>query len=402
MAKKRTKKRVINFDFLQHEAAGGVILCIAAILALIIANSPFGTEYDHLLHTPITLGIPPAGLTKSALHWINDGLMVVFFFLVGLEIKRELLVGALKSAKTAALPAIAAAGGMAVPAIIYATINWDDPIALHGWAIPAATDIAFAMGVLAVLGSRVPVALKVFLLALAIIDDLGAILIIAFFYSSGLSFIALGLAALGSLVLFALNRQHVTHTWPYLLVGAFVWVCVLESGVHATLAGVITALAIPLAAGSPEREGPLEKLEHAIGPWVSFAILPIFAFGNAGVSLAGISLADLTASVPLGIALGLLIGKPLGIYTFSIAAIRSGLASMPEGANKKQLFGASVLAGIGFTMSLFIGILAFRDPAMGNHVRLGVLSGSLLSAILGYIVLTLVTKPVPKNGNQTQ
>ncbi|MCB1483387.1 MAG: Na+/H+ antiporter NhaA [Hyphomicrobiaceae bacterium] len=402
LAKKRKKKRVLNFDFLQHEAAGGVILCIAAILALIVANSPFGTEYDHLLHTPITIGIPPAGLTKSALHWINDGLMVIFFFLVGLEIKRELLVGALKSAKTAALPAIAAAGGMAVPAIIYATINWNDPIALHGWAIPAATDIAFAMGVLAVLGSRVPVALKVFLLALAIIDDLGAILIIAFFYTSDLSFIALGLAAFGSLVLFALNRQHVTHIWPYLLVGAFVWVCVLESGVHATLAGVITALAIPLAAGSPEREGPLEKLEHAIGPWVSFAILPIFAFGNAGVSLAGISLADLTASVPLGIALGLLIGKPLGIYTFSLAAIRSGLASMPEGANKKQLFGASVLAGIGFTMSLFIGILAFKDPAMGNHVRLGVLSGSLLSAILGYILLTLVTEPVPKNGNQTQ
>jgi len=402
LVKKKKKTRVINFDFLQHEAAGGIILGIAAVLALIVANSPFGPGYDHLLHTPITLGIPPAALTKSALHWINDGLMVVFFFLVGLEIKRELMVGALKSAKTAALPAIAAAGGMAAPAVIYATINWDDPIALHGWAIPAATDIAFAMGVLAVLGSRVPAALKVFLLALAIIDDLGAIIIIALFYTSELSFAALGLAGAGTLVLFALNRQNITRIWPYLLAGAFVWLCVLQSGVHATLAGVVTALAIPLAAGSPEREGPLEKLEHAIGPWVSFAILPVFAFGNAGVSLAGLSVGDLTAPVPLGIALGLLIGKPLGIYTSSRVAIRSGLASMPEGASKKQLFGASVLAGIGFTMSLFIGILAFKDPAMGNYVRLGVLSGSLTSAILGYAILKIVTKPVPRSDSQVQ
>jgi len=400
--KQERRTRVINFDFLQHEAAGGVVLCVAAILALIVANSPLGPAYDRLLHAPVTLGFPPAGLTKSALHWINDGLMAVFFFLVGLEIKRELTVGALKSAKTAALPVIAAGGGMVVPALIYVTINWNDPIALSGWAIPAATDIAFAMGVLAVLGSRVPVALKVFLLALAIIDDLGAILIIAFFYSSELSLTALALAATGTLVLFALNRQRIDRIWPYILVGLFCWVCVLESGVHATLAGVITAFAIPLEAGTPEREGPLERLEHAIGPWVSFAILPIFAFSNAGVPLAGLSISDLTATVPLGIALGLLIGKPVGIYAFARAAVRAGLANMPAGANDKQLFGASVLGGIGFTMSLFIGILAFPDPAMAKFVRLGVLSGSLVAAILGYIILLLVTAPVPAPGQQSQ
>lgn len=381
------KRRLVSFDFLQHDAAGGIILCIAAVLALLVANSPLGPAYDHLLHSYVTLGLAPASLTKSLLHWINDGLMAVFFFLVGLEIKRELMVGALSSAKTAALPAIAALGGMIAPAMIYAAINWDNPQALRGWAIPAATDIAFAMGVLAVLGSRVPAALKVFLLALAIIDDLGAILIIAFFYTSKLSLAALGLAALGTLVLFAMNRQHVTRIWPYILVGLFVWVCVLESGVHATLAGVITALCIPLAAGSADHEGPLERLEHAIGPYVSFAILPIFAFANAGVSLKGISLADLAAPIPLGIALGLIIGKPLGIYTFSRAAVASGVAAMPEDTTWMQLFGASVLAGIGFTMSLFIGILAFADPALATYVRLGVLTGSLFSALAGYLIL---------------
>lgn len=394
LAKKRKKfrPRTIVFNFLQHEAAGGIILCFAAMLALIVANSPLSVHYDHLLHTDLTLGIAPASLTKSLLHWINDGLMVVFFFLVGLEIKRELKVGALKSAKTAALPAIAAVGGMAVPAIIYAAFNWNDPAALHGWAIPAATDIAFAMGVIAVLGSRVPFALKVFLLALAIIDDLGAILIIAFFYTSDLSLVALGLAGLGALVLFAMNQQKIDRIWPYLLVGFFVWVCVLKSGVHATLAGVITALAIPLECGIPNQKGPLERLEHAIGPWVSFLILPIFAFANAGVSLAGLSMAELMSPVPLGIALGLLIGKPLGIYIFSIVAIGAGFAQMPSNTTRAQLFGASVLAGIGFTMSLFIGILAFTDPAMAKDVRLGVLSGSLIAATLGYIVLMMATR----------
>lgn len=379
------------FQFLQHEAAGGVILCVAAILALIVANSPMASTYDHLLHLPVTLGIAPLSLTKTLLHWINDGLMAIFFFLVGLEIKREMMVGALNSIKTAALPAITALGGMIVPAAIYAWINWGDQLAMRGWAIPTATDIAFAVGVLAVLGSRVPASLKIFLLALAIIDDLGAIIVIAVFYTANLSLSALGFAALGTLGLVALNRMHVARIWPYIIVGLVVWLAVLKSGVHATLAGVITALSIPLAAGRHGQEGPLEKLEHAIGPWVSFAILPIFAFANAGVSLKGLSLADLAAPIPLGIALGLILGKPIGIYLFGRAAIASGLAAMPDGATRMQLFGVSVLAGIGFTMSLFIGILAFPDPAMAAYVRLGVLSGSLVAAVAGYLILLRAT-----------
>lgn len=389
MAKKDThKKSFAVFKFLEHEAAGGIILCLAAALALIVANSPLAHDYEHALHVPVTLGVPPVSLTQSLLHWINDGLMVVFFFLVGLEIKREIMVGALKSMKTATLPAIAALGGMIVPAVIYAAINWGDSLAMRGWAIPTATDIAFAVGVMAVLGSRIPSALKIFLLALAIIDDLGAILVIAIFYTADLSFAALALAGSGALALFTLNRMHVTQIWPYIVTGLFVWLCVLQSGVHATLAGVVTALSIPLAAGPDEtREGPLEKLEHAIGPYVSFIILPVFAFGNAGVSLKGISLADLAAPIPLGIALGLIIGKPLGIYVFARTAISAGLSSMPDDTTRMQLFGASVLAGIGFTMSLFIGILAFADPALGTYVRLGVLTGSIVSAVAGYLIL---------------
>ncbi len=376
-----------EFKFLQHEAAGGVILFIAAVLALAVANSPIAPLYNTLLETRVTAGSAPLVLTKTVLHWINDGLMAIFFFLIGLEIKREFLAGALSSAKSAALPAIAALGGMLVPAGIYAAINWDNPVTLRGWAIPAATDIAFAVGVLALLGKSIPAALKVFVLALAIIDDLGAIIVIALFYATDLSYTAIGLAAVGALLLFALNRQNVPYVWAYLFVGLFVWVCVLKSGVHATLAGVVTALAIPLAAGKAGHEGPLEKLEHALGPWVSFGILPLFAFANAGVSLAGVSAADLTAPVPLGIALGLFLGKPLGIYAFARTAISSGIAAMPQGTTQMQLFGASALAGIGFTMSLFIGMLAFTDPAFSSHVRLGVLTGSILSGLAGYGIL---------------
>lgn len=378
---------MVDFKFLEHEAAGGIILCLAAILALAVANSPFAAHYDQFLHLRLTLGLSPLSLTKSLGHWINDGLMAVFFFLVGLEIKRELMVGALSSAKTAALPIFAAIGGMAVPALIYAVINWDNPVALQGWAIPAATDIAFAIGVMALLGNRVPTALKVFLLALAIIDDLGAIIVIAIFYTSELSVLALFLASMGTLVLFAMNKRDVTSIPLYILVGLFVWVCVLKSGVHATLAGVVTALSIPLAAGKQGEEGPLETLEHAIGPWVSFGILPIFAFANAGVSLTGVTLAHFAAPIPLGITLGLVLGKPLGIYGLARIAISSGLASSPKGASRMQLFGASVLAGIGFTMSLFIGMLAFDDPALVTHVRLGVLAGSFVAAVTGYLIL---------------
>jgi NhaA family Na+:H+ antiporter len=371
-----------------REAAAGLTLLAAAVLALIVANSPLRESYESLLSTRVTIGLPPLAMSKTLLHWINDGLMVVFFFVVGLEIKREVLRGALSNRKTASLPVIAAFGGMAVPAMIYASINWDNAIALRGWAIPAATDIAFAVGILALLGPRVPPALKVFLLAFAIIDDLGAILIIAFFFTSDLSLSALTLALFGVALLALLNRSNVMHVWPYLLVGAFVWVCVLKSGVHATLAGVATALAVPLTGVKKGQEGPLESLENRLDFWVSFFILPVFAFANAGVSLAGISAAEVLSPIPLGIALGLLIGKPLGIYACARAAIRSGVGAMPAGASQVQLFGTAILGGIGFTMSLFIGMLAFPEPLEGAEVRLGVLTGSLLSAVVGYLVLS--------------
>jgi NhaA family Na+:H+ antiporter len=358
----------------------------AAVLALITANSSFNDAYERVLALPLSIGITPFVLSKSLLHWINDALMVIFFFVVGLEIKREILRGALSNRKAALLPVIAALGGMIAPALIYSAINWDNNIALRGWAIPAATDIAFVVGVLAVLGSRVPQSLKVFLLALAIIDDLGAILIIAFFYTGDLSLSALALAFAGIAVLALLNYLDVMRVWAYALVGAFVWLCVLKSGVHATLAGVATALAVPLT-DIRGREGPLENLEHRLAPWVSFVILPIFAFANAGISFSGISVRDFTSPISLGIALGLMIGKPLGIYSFARAAIRSGAGERPGGATEMQLFGTAILGGIGFTMSLFIGMLAFPDPQTSAHVKLGVLTGSLVSAILGYIVL---------------
>jgi len=380
-----------------REAAAGLTLLAAAVLALLVANSPLRVAYEHLLAMPLSLGKTPAVLSKPLLLWINDGLMAVFFLLVGLEIKRELLRGALSSRKTALLPLIAALGGMVVPAMIYSAINWDNDVALRGWAIPAATDIAFAVSVLAVLGSRVPQSLKVFLLALAIIDDLGAILIIAFFYTSDLSLSALALAFSGGAILALLNHRGVMRVWPYILVGAFVWLCVLKSGVHATLAGVATALAIPLT-DEKGREGPLENLERRLDPWVSFLILPIFAFANAGVSFAGISAKEFVSPIPLGIALGLIIGKPLGIYGFARAAIQSGAGAAPFGATKMQLFGTALLGGIGFTMSLFIGMLAFPDSQASADVRLGVLAGSLVSATLGYIVLSSTHRRRLKKG----
>ena len=380
------RKPTVDFNFLPPEAAC-IVLLAAAILALLVSNSPLSARYDALLHSHLTVGVAPLALSKTLLHWINDGLMAIFFFLVGLEIKREFLAGALASRKSAALPLIAAVGGMVVPALIYVIVNWDNSIALAGWAIPAATDIAFALGVMAVLGSRVPPALKIFLLALAIIDDLGAILIIAIFYTSDLSINALMLALAGIAFLAYLNSARVGAIWPYVLTGLFVWVCVLQSGVHATLAGVATALAIPLKAGSEGHEGPLEKLEHRLSPWVSFGVLPIFAFANAGVSLTGVTPAQLFDTVPLGIILGLLIGKPIGIYGFSRAAIAAGVAQMPARTSRAQLFGAAILGGIGFTMSLFIGMLAFSDPALATELRLGVLTGSILAAVAGYLVL---------------
>ena len=390
MAAGKSRRFKGALDFAQHEASGGVMLLAAALFALFLANSPLAYLYGALLDTPVSVKVGALALDKNLLHWINDGLMAIFFFHVGLEIKRELLVGELSTPKQAALPLIGAMGGMIVPALIYLGINANDPHALAGWAIPTATDIAFAVGVLALVGSRVPPALKVFLLALAIIDDIGAIVIIAVFYTSKLSLTALALASFGVAILASLNSRGVTRIAPYVLTGLFIWVCVLKSGVHATLAGVVTALAVPLSGdGSRDANGhsPAAQLQESLHPWVNFGVLPAFAFANAGVSLAGLTIAKLVSSVPLGIALGLFIGKPIGVFSFSWAAIKLGLGSKPEGTGWVQLLGAGILAGIGFTMSLFIGMLAFPEPQYAADIRIGVLSGSILSAVLGYMIL---------------
>lgn len=371
--------------FLKSEAAGGVLLMVSAALALIIANSPVAPLYFA------ALGSYVAGL--SILHWINDALMAVFFLLVGLEIKREFLEGQLSSWSRRALPGIAALGGMVVPALIYLALTRGDPVAMRGWAIPAATDIAFALGVLALLGSRVPVSLKIFLTALAIIDDLGAVVIIALFYTSNLSLPMLGLAGACIVGLLVLNRLHVTKLWAYLALGGLLWFFVLKSGVHATLAGVALALTIPIGDGSDSDEpehSPLHTLEHWLHPYVAFLIVPIFGFANAGVSFAGMTPASALAPVPLGIALGLFVGKQIGVFGFSWLAVKAGLAAMPAQANYAQLYGVALLCGIGFTMSLFIGALAFPGhPELGDVTKIGVLLGSVVSALLGAAVLRL-------------
>lgn len=382
--------------FIQHEAAAGVLLLLAAILALALENTAARWIYDSLLSTQVTIAVGALKLDKPLLLWINDGLMAVFFFLVGLEIKRELLIGELSTMQQAALPAVAAIGGMVVPALIYVAFNLTSPETLGGWAIPAATDIAFALGVLALLGPRVPAVLKVFLLALAIIDDLGAIIIIAVFFTYELSVLALALAGIGVVVLLALNLANVTRIAAYVLVGLFIWVCVLKSGVHATLAGVVTAFAVPLRSkGGDTHDGPLESLEESLHPWVTYLILPAFAFANAGVSLAGLAIGKLFGPLPLGIAMGLFLGKPIGILGATWLAWRSGIAQLPPGTNWSQLAGIAWLGGIGFTMSLFIGSLAFPDPVHSGYIRIGVLGGSILSAIAGFVVLARALPPQP-------
>lgn len=378
---------------LHHEAAGGVLLMLAAAAALILDNSPLNWLYDAILNTPVAVQIGTLAIDKPLLLWINDGLMAVFFFLVGLEIKRELLEGRLATWDQAALPAVAALGGMAVPALIYVAFNAGDPVALTGWAIPAATDIAFALGVLALLGKRVPVSLKVFLLALAIIDDLGAIIIIAVFFTADVSLISLAIAGVSIAALIGLNLMGVRRIAPYVLIGILMWVCVLKSGVHATLAGVIVALTIPLRVPEGAQSSPLHQLEHALYPWVAFFIMPVFAFANAGVYLVGISVASLLAPIPLGISLGLFVGKPLGIFGFAWLATRLRICRLPDGVSWMQIFGAAMLAGIGFTMSLFIGALAFPDPSYATAVRLGVLSGSIASGLAGYAILRYFAEP---------
>lgn len=367
-------------DFFKMESAGGVLLVIAAAIAMMVANSPLNDVYQGALHSYLF------GMSLS--HWINDGLMAVFFLLIGLEVKRELIEGALRSRETAIFPAIAAVGGMLAPALIYVLFNINDPQAIQGWAIPAATDIAFALGIMALLGSRVPISLKVYLLALAIIDDLGVVIIIALFYSSDLSTVALSIGFLMTALLFILNALNVTRLTPYIIVGAILWAAVLKSGVHATLAGVVIGFAIPLK-GVKDGKSPLKTMEHGLHKYVAFGILPLFAFANAGISLQGVSLSGLTSVLPLGVALGLVVGKPLGVFSFSWAAVKMGIAKLPEGVNFVHIFAVSVLCGIGFTMSIFISSLAFgsANPEYDTYARLGILMGSTTAAVLGYLLL---------------
>ena len=379
-------------DFLRLESASGILLVIAAVLAMIIENSPLESLYEALLGTPVAIRIGEFEIAKPLLLWINDGLMAIFFFLIGLEVKREALRGELSDPSKVALPIIGAIGGMAVPAIIYSVINWGDNIAMKGWAIPSATDIAFALGVLSLLGDRVPNSLKVFLLTLAIVDDLGAIIIIAIFYTANLSVLSLTVASVCIVILFFLNRRGVLSIAPYMIVGLVLWASVLKSGVHATLAGVILGLFIPLQKSSEYNTSPLEKLEHDLHPSVAFFILPVFAFANTGISLEGISLDSILAPVPLGIAAGLFLGNQLGVFGLSWIAVKLGLAKLPGDVKWIQLYGVAMLCGIGFTMSLFISSLAFEQTPDQYIIedRLGILLGSLLSAGLGYMLLNMV------------
>jgi len=378
--------------FFSNEASGGIILIIAAALAMLLANmgSTSGL-YHSFLETPVQLKVGALEINKNMLLWINDALMAVFFLLIGLEVKRELIVGSLASRREAIFPVIAALGGMVVPALVYLAFNFQDPITREGWAIPAATDIAFALGVLALLGSRVPASLKIFLMALAIIDDLGAIVIIALFYTSDLSLLSLGVAAAAIVALAILNLTGVRRTGIYILVGVILWTAVLKSGVHATLAGVIVGFFIPLK--EQNGKSPAVQLEHVLHPWVAYLILPLFAFANAGVSLQGVTIEGLTSLLPLGIIAGLFIGKPLGISLFCWLALKMKWATLPAGTTFKQIMAVGVLCGIGFTMSIFIASLAFGDvdPALINWAKLGILIGSVLSAVVGYGLLRMRT-----------
>ncbi|MDD1138688.1 Na+/H+ antiporter NhaA [Pseudomonas sp. TNT2022 ID233] len=373
--------------FFQLEAASGLLLIAAAILALIINNSPLSWLYTGLLDTPVVAQIGALKIAKPLLLWINDGLMALFFLLIGLEVKREVLDGQLSKPSQIVLPGAAAIGGMLVPALIYWFLNRDNPAALDGWAIPTATDIAFALGVLALLGKRVPVSLKLFLMTLAIIDDLGAIVIIAIFYSGELSTLSLGLAAACIAALVAMNRLGVVKLGPYMIIGLILWVCVLKSGVHATLAGVTLAFCIPLRTKNAE-PSPLLTLEHALHPWVAYGILPLFAFANAGLSLTGVTAESFTHHVPMGIAVGLLLGKTIGVFGLTWLAVKTGIAALPQGANWGQVLGVAILCGIGFTMSLFVGSLAFVPGASeyAGMDRMGILTGSVFAALIGYAV----------------
>jgi NhaA family Na+:H+ antiporter len=378
-------------SFLQLESAGGIILMAAAALALIAANSPLSVYYDLFIETPVEVRIGAFEIAKPLLLWVNDGLMAVFFFLVGLEVKREILEGELSRPANVMLPAIGAVGGIVAPVGIYIFFNYGDAIAMNGWAIPAATDIAFALGILMMLGSRVPLSLKVFLVSLAIFDDLGAIIIIAIFYSTNLSMFALTIASMCLAVLGYMNWRNVSSVTAYILIGVVMWAAVLKSGVHATLAGVALAMFIPMRAKEEPDRSPLRELEHDLHTVVAFGILPLFAFVNAGISLAGINFSDLMHPIAFGIAAGLFIGKQLGVFLLCYMAIKLGMAKLPEGAGWGALYGVAILSGVGFTMSLFVDGLAFEnlppDALFNFDQRLGILVGSILSGVVGYIVL---------------
>ena len=381
-------------NFLKLESAGGIILMAAAFLAMLIANSPLKVYYDLLLDVPVEVRVGALQIAKPLVLWVNDGLMAVFFFLVGLELKREVVEGELSTLSKVMLPAVGALGGIIVPVAIFVWFNQGDPAGMQGWAIPAATDIAFALGILMLLGKRVPVSLKVFLVSLAIFDDLGAIAIIALFFTIDLSYISLGVAEVCLVVLGVFAWKRVSVLAPYILVGVIMWIAVLKSGVHATLAGVALAAFIPMRDAKDPNHSPLKELEHDLHHVVAFGVLPIFAFVNAGVSFAGMGISDLLHPVPLGIAAGLFIGKQVGVFSFCAIAIKLGFARLPEGTGWSALYGVSILAGVGFTMSLFIGGLAFENVEMDLEMlfdeRLGIIVGSLLSGILGYLVLRKV------------
>ncbi len=378
-------------NFLQLEAAGGIVLMAGAALALVAANSPLSGYYDLFIETPVEIRIGALEIAKPLLLWVNDGLMAVFFFLVGLEVKREIMEGELSRPANVLLPALGAIGGILGPVGLYVFFNYGDPVGMNGWAIPAATDIAFALGILMLLGNRVPVSLKVFLVSLAIFDDLGAIVIIAIFYSGKLSVESLVVAALCLLVLAYMNWRHVSAVPAYVFVGVIMWVAVLKSGVHATLAGVALAMFIPMRSRDEPDRSPLRELEHDLHTVVAFGVLPLFAFVNAGISFEGMSFADLLHPVSLGIAVGLFAGKQLGVFLLCLLAIRLGMAKLPDGATWGTLYGVAVLSGVGFTMSLFIDTLAFEnlpaDTVFDFDARLGILLGSLASGVLGYLVL---------------
>ena len=389
--------------FFQHEAASGFILVFAAMIAMILANSPLNSFYNGLLEIPVSVRFGGFEIAKPLILWVNDGLMAIFFFLVGLEIKREILGGNLSSLAQITLPAVAAVAGIAFPALIYVWFNANDPVAIRGWAIPSATDIAFAVGVFTIFGKSLPLSLKLFLLSVAIFDDIGAIVIIALFYSQDLSTASLAVAISGLVVLFLLNRFKVPTQAAYILVGVVVWAAVLKSGVHATLAGFALAWFIPMSVKNEDGHPMLEHMEHKLHPWVGFFVLPIFAFANAGVSFIGVSLDNVFNPITLGIAAGLFIGKQVGIFGVCWLTVKAGLAKLPKDATWPQLYGVTLLCGIGFTMSLFIGSLAFEEQPLEYQVsvKVGVLVGSLLSAFIGAFVLAKVGNNVSSSSGRT-